>query len=625
MSDSRDLNKNFIIDAQRILDRLNTQLTNVDISIPNIYREIHSLKSAAGFAGLYQMEKVAHNLESFLSSVRNGEASFDDKIEKVLFLSQDYFIKDLNSWKLENSEIDAKSLLSEIENESIVIKPISIEVVNENPDKKSFFTPFEMILLKEAMYRGEQFYRIVCHIDQEEEMKYPRLFLVVNNLEKVCNVVKVFPTMEQIVNNKDKEITLYLTTDKNKSFIYNELSFDRIKEVEVLRLDYQGFFDNTFEQTSKRENTLYGKIIDVETTKLEEIFNYSLDLQNKLLYENIVSPDKKEVIEELISGLKNSIISLTTITVNKAFSFFNQYTEKMGRDLGKKVNFKIIGGDISIERKVAEILKEMIMQLIKNSIDHGIENPEERTALGKPIFGNITLTANRIKDSIAITIEDDGRGIDQNLVVQKGIKENYIEKNDDISLLSLISRSGFTTAKEISYYSGRGVGLDIVVNRVIDKLDGKIKIENRKGEGLSFHILIPPSTSLKKYTVFKYRNRSYGLSDINVIKRVSLDPEAVKKGESSKLNYIYNNVPYPIFTPWGRLSSSSEKLNEKFGFILRYLGKKAFFPVDEFILEKEYFSSALTYLDTDSPSHKMIKYGDKLEDFTLIMPSIINA
>ncbi len=624
MSTELEHRNEFINDTENILDRLNKLLTNNELSIPKIFREVHSLKGAAGFAGLSNMERVAHTLEGFLTGIRNGDISLDSEIEKIFYHAQDYFIKDINLWKQESEELDIKDILEVIETRRLKIEPLSIEVVG-NTSSESFFTEFEQTLLKEAMYRGEQFYRIICHIDRDEEMKYPRLFLVVNNLEKISNVVKIHPPMADVSKNQSKEITLYLTTDKSKVFIYKGLSFDRIREVEVLRLEYSSFFNKNTMDEKNVETNLYGKTIDVETSKIEEIFNYSQDLHNKLLLEDLVVPEKKHQVEELLTGMKNSLTSLTTISINSAFSYFSSYCTKLAKELGKKIKFTIIGGEIYIDRQLAEILKELLIQLVKNSIDHGIENETERKEKGKDPVGNILLKVSSLNGSLAIILKDDGRGIDQRKIVKKGIEGNFIDSNEEISLLSLLSRPGFSTSKEVNYYSGRGIGLDLVVNRVINKLDGKIKIQNEIDKGLSFHILIPPSTSVKKYTLFKYRNHSFAFSMVNVLEKLTLEPTSVSLGENQTLNYIHNGNTYPIFTPWGRLSSSSSTLDEKYGFIIRYLGKRAFFPVDEFVLEKEFFSSVLTFIDTDTPTHKRVKVGEFVEDFTFILPSIINC
>lgn len=624
LSTELEQKNNFIQDTENILDRLNTLLTGDQLSISKIYREVHSLKGAAGFAGLYNMENMAHNFEDLLNAIKNGHVPLSDETEQIFYHIQNYFIKNTAKWKSEGAELQPDDLLGLVKEKTLKNEPIDIEVVDDNPAEDSFFNDFEQELLKEAMLRGDQFYKIVCHIDREEEMKYPRLFLVVNNLEKISNVIKINPSLEEITQNRSREITLFLTTDKVKSEIYRALSLDRIREVEFLRMDFNSFFSEALLQDKKQDRSLYGRTIDVETKKIEEIFNYAQDLHNKLLIDDIVIPEKKEVVEKLLTGMKNSLTTLTMISCNEAFSDFKSYCNRLGTEFGKRVNFVIEGGEITLERSLAQTLKELLIQLIKNSVDHGIEKSELRKKLGKDPVGVVVLKISRVKNCLVLKFSDDGAGIDKSKILKRGIEGRFIDDKEEISLLSLLSRPGFSTSMDINHYSGRGIGLDIVVNRVINKLDGKIKVESSVGKGVTFDIVVPPTSLVKKFTIFKYRNRSYGFTKINVLKRITLKRELVSKGENSALNYSYDGELYPIYTPLGRLSSNQTELKEKYGLIVRYLGKKAFIPVEEFIVEKEFFSSVISYINSDSPNHKYIKVGNKKEDFIYILPSIIN-
>lgn len=616
----------FVRDSETIIKRLKNSLNSEELEITVIYRDVHALKGASGFAGLLLMEEICHKLETVLTDIRDGNRSLDDDVIKLFKYTYNYFYENLETWKDSGKELESVGLLSHFDQLQQHSEPLSIEVVEEGKgDNNNFFTEFEETLLTEAMYRGELFYRVICHIDQDEEMKYPRLFLVINNLEKLTNVVKVYPPMADINKNRAKEITLYLTSDKGKSYIYGGLNFDRIREVELQRLNYSSFINHSSNRDNPQEVSLYGSHIDVETSRIEELLNYSQDLYNKLLMDELVIPEKKEEVGSLLNGMKDSLSALTSISSSSAFEFLSIYTQKIANSLGKDVEFYIAGEPLFLDRQVAESLKEVLMQLVKNAVDHGIESPDERALTGKRSTARIILAFNKVKKSIVVTIKDDGRGVNRAEILKKGVEENYIEGDEKLSLLSLLARPGFTTSKDVNYYSGRGVGLDLVVDRVVNRMDGKIKVENKSGSGLTFHILIPPASTVKKFTLFKYRSSKFAFSMVNVVEKLSIDRNAVEFGDNSTLVYRYNDEVYPIFTPWGRLSSSKDEIEEGYGFILRYLGTKAFFPVDEFLLEKEFFSSTITLIESTTPSHKRIKTAEKLEDFTLILPSIINV
>lgn len=617
-----DAHKGFIEDTDKILDRLQILFTQNTLSIPKIYREVHSLKGAAGFAGLKSIETLAHEVEVLLLSIRDGLISLDSSVENIFFTFLDYCVKNINNWRSIGKEIESSKLIDEIKKLTPVSEPISIEVVETKDDSNSFFSGFEMDLLTEAMHRGEKFYKVHCSIDTDEEMKYPRLFLIINNLEKIANVIKIHPGIDEINKNLSQEITLFLTTSKPRSNIYQGLSLDRIKEVELLRVDYNSFIN--LDNDTYNEKSLYGSTIDIERSKIEEILNYTQDLHNKLLIEDFVIPEKRQDVEELLSGMKSSLTSLTDISVSRAFSSLINYSKSLAEKLDKQVDLTIKGEDILISREKAQVLKDVLLQLIKNSIDHGIETVEERVKNGKNPIGTMTLNFTLIDNSINISLSDDGKGIDTKKIIKRAVSDNFISENDEISILSLISQPGFSTSREVSKFSGRGIGLDLVVNKIFNELDGKIKLDNSVGKGVCFHILIPVTSSVKKYTLFKFRDMSYGISITNTAQKINLDNSKIEFGANKALFYRLDDNLIPIFTPQGRLSSNNKLFKEKFALVVRYLGKKGLFLVDEFAVEKEYFSSTITFEKTETPSHKRVISNKKNEDFILLEPSIIN-
>lgn len=616
--------KGFIEDTDKILDRLQTLLAQPNLSIPKIYREVHSLKGAAGFAGLKSIEELSHQIEVLLLSVRDGAISINSSLEGVFFNFLDYCVQDINHWKSNSVELDSSNIALEIGKISPVIDPISIEVVEPERETSNFFTGFEMDLLTEAMHRGEQLYKVHCRIDNDEEMKYPRLFLIINNLEKISNVIKVHPGIDEIHKNLSHEITLFLTTSRPRRDIYQGLSLDRIREVELLRIDYTNFINIHKASEVSKEKSLYGNIIDIEKSKIEELLNYAQDLHHKLLVEDFVIPKKRNLVEKLLTGMKSSLTSLTDISSFRAFEPLGDYCSSISNELGKNVGFEIKGDNPLINREKAQVLRDVLLQLIKNSIDHGIEDEKDRKLAGKNVKGQITLSLKKLDNSISISLSDDGRGIDTRVAINKAIKDNFILPEDEVSILSLISQPGFTTAKEVSKISGRGIGLDLVVNKVFNELDGKVKLVNTPGKGLCFHILIPETSSVKKYTLFKFRDESFGINISNTAQKINLSKKKIVIGENKTLFYKLKDNLVPIFTPMGRLSSNNTNLQQKYALIVRYLGKKALFLVDEFVVEKEYFSSTLTLEKTETPGHKKLIFKNKTEDFVLLEPSIIN-
>ncbi|MBI9099380.1 MAG: chemotaxis protein CheA [Spirochaetaceae bacterium] len=191
--------------------------------------------------------------------------------------------------------------------------------------------------------------------------------------------------------------------------------------------------------------------------------------------------------------LHEGILRIRMVQINQIFSRFPRLVRDMSKKLGKNINLNIVGEDTELDKSVIEELLDPLMHCVRNSLDHGIENPDIRESAGKPEEGTILLSARNEGNLIVIEITDDGAGIDVDIVREKAIKRGVIHptKNlSDLEAYNLIFEPGFSTAKTITDISGRGVGLD-VVKKQIEKLNGTVTVWSEKGMGTTFTIRLP--------------------------------------------------------------------------------------------------------------------------------------
>jgi len=198
-----------------------------------------------------------------------------------------------------------------------------------------------------------------------------------------------------------------------------------------------------------------------------------------------------------IKEMYDSVISLRTLPVSNIFVSYPRYVYQLSGELGKKVNLVIEGQENEIDKNIIESMSEIILHMVRNSIDHGIEPPDERIAMGKSDTGKLSIICSRESGSMKIIISDDGRGIDHDAIREKALRDGYILQeeaaqlsNEDIT--NFIFQSGFSTSQTVSNVSGRGIGLDIVRDN-IESLKGSIIVESVKGEGTAFTITVPLS------------------------------------------------------------------------------------------------------------------------------------
>jgi two-component system chemotaxis sensor kinase CheA len=181
------------------------------------------------------------------------------------------------------------------------------------------------------------------------------------------------------------------------------------------------------------------------------------------------------------------------VPVGETFSRFRRVVRDTASSLGKEVNFEIVGGEAELDKSMVEKIADPLMHLVRNSLDHGLEPPQERLAAGKPAAGKLVLSAQHETGAILIRIEDDGRGINRDRVLQRAWNRGLIEQGvvpSDDAINMMIFEPGFSTAEQVTNLSGRGVGMD-VVRRNIEALRGSLKLNSRPGKGLQVDIRLP--------------------------------------------------------------------------------------------------------------------------------------
>jgi two-component system chemotaxis sensor kinase CheA len=256
-------------------------------------------------------------------------------------------------------------------------------------------------------------------------------------------------------------------------------------------------------QQKLRENapSEEGRYIRVQADRLDAVINLLGELviasagamlkaretrQNDLIETNLH-------MNRLIEDIRNGTLGLRMVPVGETFSRFRRVVRDTASSLGKEVNFEIVGGDAELDKSMVEKIADPLMHLVRNSLDHGLEPPQERLAAGKPPAGKLVLSAQHEAGAILIRIEDDGRGINRERVLQRAwnrglVEQGVVPSDDEINML--IFEPGFSTAEQVTNLSGRGVGMD-VVRRNIEALRGSLRLDSRPGQGLRVDIRLP--------------------------------------------------------------------------------------------------------------------------------------
>jgi two-component system chemotaxis sensor kinase CheA len=203
--------------------------------------------------------------------------------------------------------------------------------------------------------------------------------------------------------------------------------------------------------------------------------------------------EANQQITRLIEEIRNGTLQLRMVPIGETFARFRRVVRDTASELGKDVALEIVGGDTELDKSVVERIADPLMHLVRNAMDHGLEGPDERAAAGKPAQGKLTLSACHESGSILIRIDDNGRGIQRDRVLQRAWERGLVERGvvpPERELLNLIFEAGFSTAEKVTNLSGRGVGMD-VVRRNIEALRGSVTIASQPGQGSSIEIRLP--------------------------------------------------------------------------------------------------------------------------------------
>ena len=444
-------------------------------TINSIFRPFHTVKGVSGFLNLNKINKLAHMAENLLDKARDGAIVIDGEIVDIV--------------------LDSVDLLKQM-----------IENVRASLDKG---TPAEGDVGSEALIDRIQY----CIAQTEKGGKAPLgEMLVAKGAVSESDVAEALDVQKSDPDKKIGEIFV----EKNKT---------PTKEV-VSALREQ-----------KRVDQPSALQVKVDIVKLDNIVDMVGELaiaQSMLRQNDLVSSAKDRNLYQITnqlsfitSGLQNTAMSLRMVPIKNTFQRMRRFVRDLAKKAGKDVQLVMSGEDTEIDRNTVEEIYEPMVHMVRNSIDHGLETPDEREALGKAGQGMIHLKAYHRGGDIVIEIEDDGRGLDRDKILKKAESMGIIKEGEpltDSEIDGLIFRPGFSTADKITDISGRGVGTDVVRDR-IDKLRGRVDVRSESGQGSVFFLRLPLTLAIVDGMIVRVGTEKYIIPTLAV-------KESFRPGES---------------------------------------------------------------------------------------------
>lgn len=426
--------------AQVVLVELEHDSNNSE-SINTIFRAFHTIKGSAAFLGIKNVEDLAHIVENMLSLVRDGKIQITGQLVDVIF----YAIKSLEDLVriLPSCDYDIERII------------FSFRIMDTAP------------LIK-----------LVSKIVEESATR--KLGEILEDMGKIDGVI-----VGSILKRQESEGKRF------GDLLIEEEIISSVDIEEAVKIQKREKIQSSFVKVhANKLNDLVDMVGELVVTQ-SMIAQSAEDGENSNLDKNI---------SQLISvsrSIKNLVLGMGMVPIGEIFNRLKVVIRNASRDVHRLVNVNLFGEETELDRNLIEAIYDPLVHMVRNSVDHGIEDGSDRVKLGKPDVGNITISAVHKGSGIEIIIEDDGRGIDLESVVEKAIKKKIITEEERTWYLEreketfmLLFEPGFSTKEKVSELSGRGVGLD-VVKKNIESVRGKIDIQSDKGQGSKFTLRLP--------------------------------------------------------------------------------------------------------------------------------------
>lgn len=636
----------FIEESKEHLQSMNQLLlkleeTTDDLSILNeIFRIAHTLKGMSSTMGYMKMAHLTHEMESVLQSIRNKEILVNVYIIDVLFECFDTLEEYVNELIKNGAEgdIDPKPLIEKltgIMNNDYASTDISSIRDNENNDFKQtnniniaskFSIELEEITrnaVNQAIERDFNSFKIKVVLTHNCMLKSARAFIVFNTLEKFGEIIKSKPSAEEIEDEKfDSSFEIIFITKLDERTVVKEIQgISEIDEViigeimaepsddsvlkdklveEVAEYQVEDIEHSSVDNKAKKSKAKTSKTVRVDIDRLDNLMNLVSeliiiktrleDIEDSKLNTNM--DDAVEYLERITTSLHDAVMKVRMVPIERVFNRFPRMVRDLSKELGKEINLYMTGEETEVDRTVIDEIGDPLIHLLRNSIDHGIEDPNIRERLNKPKAGNVFLRAYPDGNNVVIEVEDDGQGVAiekvKNKAISKGlISKEVVENMNDHEIANLLFKPGFSTAERISDISGRGVGLDVVKTK-IESLGGLVEVHSEANEGTKFIIRLPLTLAIIQALMVTIGEEKYALP-LNSIKEITtIKSDSIRKVQNQEVVLFRNNtLPILRMNEILQVNEITEDSDEMIIVVVKKGDKTAGLVVDNLIGQQE--------------------------------------
>ena len=531
-------------------------------TLNQVFRAFHTFKGGAGFLALEPIKDLAHVLESLLEAARQDSLEIDHQVINLILEGRDSLSRFVD--EIERAiKKEGNSLPIVVPTIELMAKVKAILAGKQLKGAKPKTNPVDTPIQSELNRPPIEKIKVAQNLIRARTTRTTRT-------TKITSTETAKDSNTQKSENKEVYLPKQLTPSKNKP--ENLSHFVRIEKEKL-----DALID------------LVGELVIAQSMVVE----HPLLTQNQS--DNL--PGYLRQLARISSDLQRNAMSLRMVPIRTTFQKMTRLVRDLGNNLNKDIVLVLKGEDTELDRNIVEAIAEPLIHMLRNSIDHGIEQPEERISLGKPPQGKIQVEACHQGGGILIRIEDDGRGINPDNILEKAISKGLVQSDFNGStneIIDLIFEPGFSTAETITDVSGRGVGMD-VVRGSISRLRGRIELESTVGIGSTFRIYLPLTLAIIDGMLVGVGEQRFILPTLAIHESFKPTPAMIStvKGKGQLINLRGKLIPLLQLSLKLKLQNRLQDPSKGIILVINSGGKQRGLLVDRLISKQEVVIKAL--------------------------------
>jgi two-component system chemotaxis sensor kinase CheA len=531
-------------EAADLLQRLNEGIITLEADpsnrplIDQWLRDAHTLKGSSRMVGLMEISDIAHRMEDVMVRVRDGDMpytadmtdSFFEALDAVVFLTE-------NAGKPAAGELDVEALTDRL---AALAETGVVQAPPEAPEPTASAATPAPTGAEESAAADEPDDTAGGAEDDDAAQE-------AESIDRSDEGAKAKPAAKQEQLQSKTQTTVRIKTSQVDRLLnlVSEVVISQIKDEQRVR-DLRDAASVTTEV-----QLLWSRLkslLAMLTVDEQGMFTADMRLLDETIAEqrDVIGALAKTYADDtsrtsaVVSDLQEQAMELRMLPVSTVFNTFPRAMRDLARQFKKDVELVIEGGDTELDKKVLEEINDPLVHIMRNAVDHGIEPAAERVALGKPAKGTIRLSARQEGDRIVIEITDDGAGIDPERVKAAAVRKGYLSESEAKSMSDrearyLIFEKGFSTAAIITEISGRGVGMDVVREFVVERLKGSLDVDSELGKGSTFRLTIPLTLAIIRALLLRVSGQTFALPTSSVDETARVEPSDIIKVEGHEV------------------------------------------------------------------------------------------